>query len=57
MRVAGCPNTTCGAKPGFYDYVKNKIFNKYDFNFNNGQLTFTKNQKTKIEASKIIKIQ
>lgn len=45
MRVTGCPNTTCGNKPGFFDYLKNRIYNKYVFNINNGRLNFTRNQK------------
>lgn len=33
MKVAGCPKITCGKKPGFFDYAKNKDSLSYKFSF------------------------
>lgn len=49
MRVYGCNNMTCGDKPGFFDYVRNKKFDKYQFSSSNGKISYKKNENKIIE--------
>ncbi len=43
MKVEGCDGqTTCGNKPGFYDYYKNKQLHNYEFVEQNGKMKYKK---------------